>query len=260
MFFNPFAKLYALIRDAAGIEWLPFLVTGAVIIICTAIVCAIVTALIKRYLSRGKAKIPSMSIYINIGRICVWAIGISILLATCFDIDVSGLVTALGVGGIAISLGFKDTINNLISGVQVTSCKIMEPGDYVSVGDKSGIVVDTTWRHTKIRSIGGEDIIMPNSIINSSSVVKKKALNCVKVELSIGIDLAKKILSNQETFEKKLQKELCAFGQIAENPVILFTDFKDGNAKGFVTVKFKKKIDVSTHVKAKDIIFKTLVS
>ena len=144
MLFNPFAKLYVLIKDFTGIEWLPFLVTGIAIIICTAIVCSIVTSVIKRYLSRGKAKIPSMSIYINIGRICVWAIGISILLATCFDIDVSGLVTALGVGGIAISLGFKDTINNLISGVQVTSCKIMEPGDYISVGDKSGIVVDTT--------------------------------------------------------------------------------------------------------------------
>ena len=78
------------------------------------------------------------------------------MLATCFDIDVSGLVTALGVGGIAISLGFKDTIANLISGVQITSSKILEPGDYIEVGKYAGIVDDTSWRHTIIKNFKGK--------------------------------------------------------------------------------------------------------
>lgn len=56
----------------------------------------------------------------------------------------TGFVAALGIGGIAISLGFKDTISNLISGVQVSALKIMVPGDHVMIGTHTGIVIDTT--------------------------------------------------------------------------------------------------------------------
>ena len=80
-------------------------------------------------MTRDSVPIPSMSIYVNLGRIAVWAIGLTILCSTCFGFDVTGFVAALGIGGIAISLGFKDTISNLISGVQVSSLKIMVPGD-----------------------------------------------------------------------------------------------------------------------------------
>ena len=107
--------------------------------------------------------------------------------------------------------------------------------------------------------MSGEEIIVPNSIINSSSVVKKKALNFVRFELSLSTDIAKKVLDNREKLEKKIQKDLGAFGQITEDPVIRFTDFKDGNAYGFVTVKFKNKMDAANRVKAKDTIFRNLL-
>lgn len=51
-------------------------------------------------------------------------VGGSVMLSTCFGIDVSAAITALGIGGIAISLGFQDTISNLIGGVQVSCCAL----------------------------------------------------------------------------------------------------------------------------------------
>ena len=53
------------------------------------------------------------------------------MLSTCYGVDVSAAITALGIGGIAISLGFQDTIANLIGGLQVSLLRIIKPGDNI---------------------------------------------------------------------------------------------------------------------------------
>ena len=86
----------------------------------------------------------------NIVRGAVWFLGICIMLSTCFNVNVSAAITALGIGGIAISLGFQDTISNLIGGLQVSLMRIVKPGDNIEVGSSSGVVKDVTWRHTSL--------------------------------------------------------------------------------------------------------------
>ena len=65
--------------------------------------------------------LPSSSIFVNIARGAVWLLGVCIMLSTCYGVDVSAAITALGIGGIAISLGFQDTIANLIGGLQAAA-------------------------------------------------------------------------------------------------------------------------------------------
>lgn len=67
-----------------------------------------------------KNPLPASSLIINIGRGVVWVIGGSIILQSCFGINPNALVTALGVGGVALSLGLQDTLSNLIGGIQMT--------------------------------------------------------------------------------------------------------------------------------------------
>ena len=120
-------------------------------------------------LDRDSNPLPSSSIIVNIARGVIWATGASIILDACFGVNANALVAALGVGGIAVSLGFQDTLSNLIGGLQVTFMGIVTPGDNIEVGAERGVVQDVTWRHTTIRDAMGQTVIIPNSIISKTA-------------------------------------------------------------------------------------------
>ncbi len=147
-------------------------VVAALIILATAIVSAIVTRVIRRLMQVDGLPIPESSIIVNIVRIVIWVLGISIMLSACFNVDVNALLAALGVGGIALSLGLQDTIKNFIGGLQVTLMGIVHPGDHVVVDGVEGIVQDVTWRQTVVKDYDNNVHLIPNAVINATTVQK----------------------------------------------------------------------------------------
>ena len=160
------------ISDAIRGNLLHTCIAAVLLIVVTFVVCQLAIKLIRKLLSSDGIPLTSSSIIENILRISIWAIGLSIMLSTCFGIDVNGFVTALGVGGIALSLGLQDTIKNFIGGLQITLMSIVKPGDHIVVGDTDGIVQDVTWRQTIVKDYENSIHLIPNAQINSSRVVK----------------------------------------------------------------------------------------
>ena len=152
-----------------------------------------------------------------------WMIGGSFILDNCFGINANALVAALGVGGIAISLGFQDTLSNLIGGMQVTFMGIIKPGDNIEVGGVSGVVQDITWRHTTIEDACGQTIIVPNSNISKNTLVpvavkdtsKWASLDALADELT---DATKAAVLPISGFDKE--------------PYVLFSEIGDFGIKG----------------------------
>lgn len=152
----------------------PWLITLA-----QAVAIIAVTWVVERAAYRGvrhlgaseNVTLPGSSIFANIARVCIWVIGIAELFKVCFNYDVTGLVAALGVGGIALSLGLQDTLSNLIGGLQVSLGRIVEPGQYIQVLGQTGRVQDVSWRHTTIVDAGGNTYMVPNSVINKNSLM-----------------------------------------------------------------------------------------
>lgn len=169
----------------------------------------------------------------------------------------TGIIAALGVTGIAISLGFKDTISNLISGIEITACKILEPGDHVMISNLTGIVEDTTWRHTKIKDMAGETIIVPNSVINSSSIVKLKPFKYVRVHIQLH-SKSEALTDVSNKIAEEVRYAVKPYGPLAEDVSIKFSSIADGGAKGSVVVKFLNDIDAATTLNVKDIIIKVI--
>ena len=131
-------------------RWVHNIIWAGILAIGTAIATKVVSKTLRHLLNRDDNPLPASSIFINIARAVIWMIGGSFILDNCFGINANALVAALGVGGIAISLGFQDTLSNLIGGMQVTFMGIIKPGDNIEVGGVSGVVQDITWRHTTI--------------------------------------------------------------------------------------------------------------
>ena len=116
------------IQGIVHVDWLTTALAAAVILAVTAIFARLTVRFMRKMLHYNEEKnLPSSSIFVNIARGAVWLLGVCIMLSTCYGVDVSAAITALGIGGIAISLGFQDTIANLIGGLQVSLLRIIKP-------------------------------------------------------------------------------------------------------------------------------------
>lgn len=113
---------------------------------------------------------PKVSIIINILRVLIWACALMCILEPVFGITPTYFVATLGVVSVAISLGLQDTISNVFSGLVLMAGHVIRPGDDISVGGVSGRVTDVTWRSTSVQDRYGSVEIIPNSVLNKTSL------------------------------------------------------------------------------------------
>ena len=230
-------------------------VAAAAILVATAIVSHAVTRLIKRLTRREGAPLPASSILINVARIIIWSIGICLMLSSCFKVDVTAAVAAIGIGGIAISLGLKDTMANLLGGLQITLMGIVKPGDYITVAGVEGIVEDVTWRQTVVRDINKGINVIPNSIINASTIKKQSTPALVYASFVVNND-------GRELDQVAHEIERCAAGalldagfELERKPWVLFTEITDYGMNGKVRFVLKEAINTR---EARDIVIRAI--
>jgi small-conductance mechanosensitive channel len=163
--------------------------------------------------SSARGALASSSIISNVTRVLVFMLGILVILQT-LGISVTPVLTALGVGGLAVALALQDTLSNLFSGIQVIASQQIRTGDYVKLDTgEEGYISDITWRNTTIRALSNDLIIVPNAkiasaIVRNYQLPDKEIAVLVEVGVSYNSDLerveevtiqtAKQILENTE--------------------------------------------------------------
>jgi len=86
-------------------------------------------------------------------------------------IDVTPLLTLLGVGGLTVALALQPTLSNFFAGVYLIASREFKIGDYVKLDSgEEGYITDMTWRHTILRPPARYDIIIPNSKLSNATV------------------------------------------------------------------------------------------
>src|SRR5206468_6100788 len=110
----------------------------------------------------------SATIFVNITRVLVLAIGFLVVLQT-LGISITPLLTALGVGGLAVGLALQDTLANLFAGIHILLSRQVRPGDFVRLASgQEGYIQDVTWRYTTIRQLANNLTIVPNTQLASA--------------------------------------------------------------------------------------------
>ncbi|MHB8868074.1 MAG: mechanosensitive ion channel family protein [Thermoleophilia bacterium] len=164
----------------AGTRALPFrpvihqgLTTALVVLIilsATWVVALVSGRLVRVWANRPEGQLPGASIFSNLTTVVVAILGFLVLLQR-LGVSVTPLLTALGVGGIAVALALQDTLSNLFAGFQVLMSRLIRPGDYLKLeSGEEGYVVDITWRYTTMCALPGNMIVVPNSKIAGSIV------------------------------------------------------------------------------------------
>ena len=126
------------------------------------------------------------SIFVNIFRVLIYGWAICALVDLWFNVDMVGLVGALGVVGIAVSLGAQQTIANVIGGVIVSLSQMVGKEDWVTIqGNKEARVIDTNWRRTTLEDENGIQHIVPNALMVSNVIEKGNPYFTIEVPFSL---------------------------------------------------------------------------
>ena len=243
------------IQGIVHVDWLTTALAAAVILAVTAVFARLTVRFMRKMLHYNEEKnLPSSSIFVNIARGAVWLLGVCIMLSTCYGVDVSAAITALGIGGIAISLGFQDTIANLIGGLQVSLLRIIKPGDNIEVGSSSGVVKDITWRHTTIRNSKGEEVIIPNSIINKTALTHLPPTNQVSLPIVV-VTPGEHLNDVAAAIEHEASEAAGAVAKLTKEPKLSFSAITDGGYVGSITFKVA---DSRTSARAGDAVLRAV--
>ena len=196
--------------------------------------------MLQRYAANTPGILPTTSIFSNFVKLVVVLLGILIILQS-LGISITPILTALGVGGLAVALALQDTLSNLFSGFQILASRQFAAGDYIrlSTGEE-GKVADISWRNTTIRSLQQFDVVVPNSKLAQSIVSnfgKTEAIYNLQIPFSVvyGTDL-----SRAEEIIKEVGKEtLNAVNGGAKDyePVVRYQNFADMGIQGQVTLR-----------------------
>ncbi|MFE1312094.1 mechanosensitive ion channel family protein [Streptomyces sp. NPDC058755] len=142
--------------------WLIFVVTLSA--------ARVVAGLVRSVTQSRSGVAGSATIFVNITRVLVLAIGFLVVLQT-LGISIAPLLTALGVGGLAVALALQDTLANLFAGIHILASKTVQPGDYIRLSSgEEGYVVDINWRQTTVRQLSNNLVVIPNGELAKSNM------------------------------------------------------------------------------------------
>ena len=137
------------------------------------LVCASVTIVAARFvgnavlrLSRGPGQqIASGTLFASVSQALIVVLG-ALFTLSALGIAVTPLLTALGVGGLAVALALQPPLANLFSGIQLVASRQIRPGDYIALpSGQQGFVEDINWRSISIRESTNSLVVVPNTVL-----------------------------------------------------------------------------------------------
>jgi small-conductance mechanosensitive channel len=147
-----------------------------------------------------RANVPSL--FRDLVRSVLVGIGGALIYSGIWGQELSGALTALGVGSLVIGLALQEPLGNVFSGLMLLFESPVALGEWIEVDSKRGRVVEMNWRAVNMETATRETIVVPNSALYKTSFAnlsRPTPLRTLAVELSFGYNdapsLVKRVLS-----------------------------------------------------------------
>jgi len=120
-------------------------------------------------------------------KVVLWTIGCFWILGTVFHVNIPALITGLGIGGVAIALAAKESIENLFGAFTILTDKPFQVGDHIKLGSVEGTVERIGFRSTRLRSPDGSAITIPNKKLVYENLENLTNRYSRKVKLTVSL-------------------------------------------------------------------------
>lgn len=151
-----------------------------------------------------------------------------------FGFDIVSVVAGLGIAGIAVGFAAQATLANFIAGITILIEQSFQVGDWVSINEKEGKVVQIALRTTQILTRDNITVIFPNSTVASAEVINLTAKNLIRFDIEVRIALEADI----ETARAIILDILANTKEVLERPAPTATVDKIGDFGVFFIVRF----------------------
>ncbi|KAB5626845.1 mechanosensitive ion channel family protein [Pseudomonas putida] len=119
-------------------------------------------------------------------RVLLWSVVLLAMLSN-LGVNITAFVASLGVGGIAVALAVQNVLGDLFASLSIAVDKPFEVGDFIVIGSLAGTVENIGLKTTRIRSLGGEQIVMANAGMISSTIQNYKRLQERRIVFEFGL-------------------------------------------------------------------------
>ena len=171
-----------------------YILFAVIILSITRVIARTVSGFVDMQIAKSR-DLPRTTLLNAIVNVIIYAMGILVILQY-YGISIAPILTALGVGGMAVALALQETLANIFSGLHLILSKQLRLGDYIKLSsNEEGRVTDITWRFTTITPVGdGNMVVIPNqkiasAIITNYSLPRKDIIIKIPIGVAYNSDL-----------------------------------------------------------------------
>lgn len=194
VFFLLFVSVYAGLRIltmtpdvSAAIRYI-----GVIVIAIQAAIWGnvLITGIVHRETERRLSADPDSAMTLNalafIGRLVFWAVVLLMALDN-LGVDVTALITGLGIGGIAVALAVQNVLGDLFASLSIVMDKPFVVGDFIIVDDKAGTVERVGLKTSRVRALSGEQLVFANSDLLQARIQNFKRMYERRIVFTLGV-------------------------------------------------------------------------
>lgn len=195
---------------------------------------------------------------LKVTRVIIYIVAIFIVFAI-LQINLSGLVAGLGIGGIIVTLAAQDTAKNIFGGVVLFIDKPFNVGDWIQTPNYEGTVEDMTFRTTRIRNFENSVVNIPNSTIADSAIINwsKMEKRRYKFSLSFPLDTT---AEQMEMISNKIREMLMNEPQVIDDDIIISFENITDNGLSLLVYMFVVPTGYNDYIMLKDKINKKIIN
>jgi small-conductance mechanosensitive channel len=165
----------------------------------TFLVSEVLVKLVRTHGPTIDAALPTTTLTENLIRIVVITLGLLVIL-NGLGLSITPMLTALGVGGLAVALALQDTLANLFAGFYLTVAKQIRVGNYIRLSSgEEGYLVDIDWRASRLRQLSNNTVLVPNAKLSQSIITN---YHLPDQELAVVIEASVDYASDLDRVEK----------------------------------------------------------
>ncbi len=205
---------------------------GSIIFAVVSFLDRLAVGIIREYSSKAIFSGISQGVTKGILRALIIGVGALIFLDS-IGISITPILASLGIGSLAVALALQDTLSNLFAGLYVAVDRPVQVGNFIRLETgEEGLVTDVGWRSTRIQTLPGNIVIIPNSKLMSSVITNyhlptKDLAVLVQVGVHYDSDL-KKVETVTVEVAREIMKKVPG-GVPSFEPMVRFHTFDDSS-------------------------------
>jgi len=152
----------------------------------------IISIYVERYVQKKKKEDTSFDrSFVDIikifGKVLIWVLAILLILGN-LGIEITPLLTGLGIGGIAIAFALQNVLSDIFAYFTIQFDKPFKIGDFIIIGTDMGVIEYIGIKSTRVKTLQGQELVVPNKELSEIRINNYKKMEKRRIVFAFGVE------------------------------------------------------------------------